>query len=454
VISVRPMALVRSTNAAVARLRDHAGTTPGRLRLISVLLAGTAVVVGLAGTVGVSDAQSDVSRTSDQYRLHVALADADLQAANEFLSNCTIEDPHWVAAPTVKLTYCPGSVEIAGHRKQYLDAMNRATAGLKQVAEDSGAGSPASQQLQDLDAQVAEYGGLIEAGRVYTGLGQPVGAAYLRAASTTMHRPRDGTLARVDALYSRDLERGILERTALLTGELLLATILLMGLLMTQSSLRRRFRRRYNAPMAVATVLVVPLCIWTAVLVIEVGQVSVPAPGQTLVRWHSQQRALELAHDVAADQSLSLVPGGSSTRFDIDEKQLVTLLEAGVQSAAPGAEQSAAVLALQANDNLMCAHRAISGKVDAGQLGDAISTLSAGGPEQCNLGFARYAQQLDDSLSRASRVEETLFDPILGLSRAGVAGTVRMIPLGIGLLIGILVLLGLQPRIDEYREVR
>ena len=70
------------------------------------------------------------------------------------------------------------------------------TVDLKQVATDGGSAGAEGQRFQELDAQFAEYTALIETGRADTRLGWPVGSAYLRAASATMHQAPGGILAR------------------------------------------------------------------------------------------------------------------------------------------------------------------------------------------------------------------------------------------------------------------
>jgi hypothetical protein len=47
------------------------------------LLVGEAVLLGLAGTAAVAGAQDAVTRSSDQRRLHLSLADADRYSAEE-----------------------------------------------------------------------------------------------------------------------------------------------------------------------------------------------------------------------------------------------------------------------------------------------------------------------------------------------------------------------------------
>jgi hypothetical protein len=448
------------TASMAARVRAGVAETPTRLWLLAALLVAEAVLLGLAGTGTVAAAQDAVTRSSDQHRLHLSLADADRYSAEEYLSNagCTTTDPGWNDAAHTKLTYCAGSVEVTGARTQYQDAMARTTAELKQVATDAGAGGQASERFQELDARLTEYTGLIETGRANTRQGYPVGGAYLRAASASMLQPGDGILARVDAMDALDTtDQGPAAGPSLPAALVVLLAALLLTLVLVHRHVSRRFRRRYNAPLAAAIAVLLPMAAWTGLLVFEVGQVPGAAQAQTLARWHDLLRADALAHDVAAEQSFALVPGGSETPVDAGMKQLGDLLRTEAGRAAQGPEQAAAARA-EADYRLLAAtHATIEQDGVAGKFGDAVELVTAGGPPGCGQrGFDGCFARFDASMSQVIQVDQGALAAGVGLGSgpdgvsAGAGGAVRLLPLGLAAAVVLLAVGGLLPRIREY----
>jgi hypothetical protein len=275
-----------------------------------------------------------------------------------------------------------------------------------------------------------------------------------------MLRPGDGILARVDAMDSMDagdLERADAAGPPLPAALVILLAALLGTLLLVHRHVSRRFRRRYNAPLVVAIALLLPATAWTGLLVFEVGQVPGVAQTQTLARWHSLLRADALAHDVAAEQSLALVPGGSEAPVDAGMKQLGDLLRAEAGRAAPGPEREAAARA-EADQRLLAAtHATIEADGINGRFGDAIELVTTGGPDGCGQsGFDGCFARLDASLGRVIQLDQGELAAGLGLASdpgglsAGAAGAVRLLPLCLTAAATLLVVAGLLPRIREY----
>jgi hypothetical protein len=425
-------------------------SVPRLLRALTIAVAVEAGLLALAGLGGSASAQDGVTRSADLHSLHLALADADRHAADEFLSGCKTTNPNWTTATPVQLTYCPGKVESGGDRLHYTQAILTATTDLKRVAQDSGADGGASQQLQGLDADVTRYSTLMETGRADTRLGLPVGAAYLRAASTLMHPDPDpkhpdttSIRAQVDALDSA----GAIPGRVFLATALLLTIVLLATLVAGQAYLRRRFRRRYNVGLGAATLLLVPVVAWTGLLAADSG----PVPGQALDRWHNAQRAQAWAHYAAADESRALIPGGNDTAFRHDVGELSALIAGTpVEPAVSGPH------------GLVRTQQAMSNMVKKGQLGDAIVLLSRGNPAGCDPNgfegcFARLDQQLDALIRNAADQLTRGLGLVLGAAGSvdtGASGAIRLLPAAVGLAVVLLVGLGLRPRIDEYRRLR
>jgi len=182
--------------------RTRTSTTPGRLRVLLVVITVGSGLLWLVGGAAVVFARAEVDhvghRTTpgviDALRLHAELADADRLAANDFLL---------------------GSQVNTEKCQEYELDLTTATRDLEDAAELNEPGGPASEQLQQIGAMLAQYSGLVEAARVSAHSSSPTGAANLRQASALMHRPRDGILARVDTLTTENPNDRVQEDTRL-----------------------------------------------------------------------------------------------------------------------------------------------------------------------------------------------------------------------------------------------
>lgn len=239
-------------------------TTPQRLRLARAVLVTAAVLTGLTGAVVAEQAPGSVGRIGNgtiralvaTRQAHAYLVDADRVAI---------------------LSFANEDVLIGGPGQRYQDAVTGAGRAIEQLAETLG-GGPADQELQAINAELVTYMGLIEqadaahraeAARQDGTPSAGLGRAYLWYASSTLHRPGSGLLARVDALGETQ-EHALATRSGWLGAPAMLACpllggCLLAGLVSTQVWMRRRFRRTLNLPLALATSCAVLVCSWMVV---------------------------------------------------------------------------------------------------------------------------------------------------------------------------------------------
>lgn len=453
--------LRQSVRLRAGIVRDEAATTPGRLRLLSVLVAGLCVAlwaVGGATLLGSRSTMDSIGRGTvpaivATQQIHSALADADRSAANAFLS---------------------GSVEIVEPRTLYEIDVATATRDLEQLAERNRAGSRASSQIQAILADLARYVGLVETARANNRQGFPIGVAYLRDASRLMHERDVGILARVDALGALNAEDLSGEESALAislataAAFLVLAIGLLAVLLYTQVFLRRRFRRRQNDRILVATLLVLALTGWMGG---QVAHTAVAAAGAQAadVRLHDLWVARSLANDADGNVSLSLIAQGQAAEFDAAFAAETALLadrpltDAVVEEAARGPvrfrglladaitranvpeERAAAVRTLRAYQQFVAADSAVRARSAAGDDAGAVAIALGTGPGQ----LASVSGELDESLGDTIAVAEDRFDGAVGDASSGL-GLDAGLPV-LALAIALLTFWGLEPRIAEYR---
>ena len=448
-----------STEAADG-VRARASTTPGRLRTLSLLVAlgsgllavlGTAVVIATQSTIdGIG--HSTVPAIIDAQKIHESLADADRSAANAFLS---------------------GGAEAPGPSQQYANDMTAAHDGLEHASEANAAGPQATEELRQIMTEVVDYVGLVETARTYNRQGFPLGATYLRAASTLMHQPQSGILARVDALGSLDSQNLEREGTTIWLAAATLAVfylfaIALLGLLLhTQGFLRARFRRRQSPRVLAAMVLLIAVAGGLAVQAFYTYSNLEDAQLQAFARLQTLWRARSLAVDANGNQSLSLIARGNGARFDdafkAETKGLVDrpltdqlvdaaargdvrfkgLLADEIQAGAFPGEREAAVKALRAYQQFLQIDTAVRDQAPGNYDGAVALTLGQG-PGQLGAAFA----DLDNWLNRAIIIDQAKYGDAIGAARPNVAvdAGVPLCAAGIALL----VFWGLRPRIAEY----
>jgi hypothetical protein len=441
--------------------REDATTTPGQLRMLSLLAAAGAALLGLAGSLTLAAAQHSVDAIGrgtapaiiNAQRIHESLADADRSSANAFLTVGT-------GAP--------------GPLSQYDADLLRATRELEQAAESNGAGSQASRHLQAATSLVPQYSGLVEAARANNRQGFPVGPAYLRAASRLMHEPGSGILANVDALdnlNSQDLQE---EDVALwfpvggLAAFIVFAAVLFGLLAHTQRFLRRRFRRRHNLHLLAASMLLVVVTASMALQAAITYRGLGIAERQAFTRLHNLWQARSLVDDANANESLSLIARGNSAAFDaafvLETKELADrpLTAAQVQEAASGrvasrgllatevvnadlpGEREAAVGALRAFRQFMAADAAVRARAAAGDHNGAVAIALGSRPGDLGTAFSR----LDGALAKTIAIDQQEFDAAVAEAEPSLALRVAVPALSLAILL--LVLRGLQPRINEY----
>jgi hypothetical protein len=290
-----------------------------------------------------------------------------------------------------------------------------------------------------------------------------------------MHRPGDGILASIDALaevnsqYLSQQNDSLWYSAALLVIFFVCAPVLFAALLSTQSFLRRRFRRRRNLALLAATVLLVPLTAGVALQTAYAYRNLQVAEQQAFTHLQALWQARSLAVDANGNESLSLIARGNGASFDqafkSETSQLVDrpLSAAQVDEASRGrvhfgglladeiadarfpGEREAAIKALRAEQRFLEVDATVRARAASDHAGAVDVAL---GTRQGELAAA--FSDLDSALSAVIEIDQRQFDntmaaasPPLGLSLA-----IPLLSLGIALL----VLRGLQPRIEEYRS--
>jgi hypothetical protein len=282
----------------IRRLRARAATTPGRLRLVMVasVLAALLAGIALAAETAVRRDAADAVTTRDEPllvaadQLYASLSDADATAATTFLR---------------------GGIEPAGLRARYLADLRRSTAQLAALGRRV-QGSSEAAAVAAIGANVPVYTGLIETARANNRQGFPVGAAYLRQASSLMRGTILPAAARLYAAQAQHLSDH--ERTGTRAAGAVLALLVCLAalavLVVSQVFVARRTHRVFNVPLVAATVVLLALIVWAAFALTSARRSLVKAQrdGSDAVQVLSAARIVRLR--AQADESLALVARG------------------------------------------------------------------------------------------------------------------------------------------------
>jgi hypothetical protein len=290
-------------SSATRKHRD----TPRALRRLTTAVIVAGIVFGLAGLVTflLLSAQLQRAETSTAQLIRVQEIQTDLLRADANATNA----------------FLVGGLERAEQRQAYDDAITQAS---RLIAEAADA-EPADQvALSTLNTLLVDYTENIELARANNRQGFPVGAQYLRAASSGL---RADALPILDNLVEANADRAASQMNARIgIGFGVVGLLVLAGLVWTQIWLARQFRRRFNVGLVIASVvgalaLVSGLvCLgWTAA---TAG--SIRSGAFTDVRDAATAR-IE-GNNAKSNESLTLIARGSGAAFEEAWKASATVV--------------------------------------------------------------------------------------------------------------------------------
>jgi hypothetical protein len=418
--------------------------TPGRLRALAALLVVATLVFAIVAATATSSrrraAQSAATETEPRLvaaeSLYAAMADADATATTTFLT---------------------GGLEPPKRRRRYAGDIQTASRELATLARRSSGSASALSAVQTLLSGLPVYAGTVEAARANNRQGFPVGAAYLRHASSQM---RGQLLPAASELY--DAESGHLaddyrtgKSSATLVAAIAVTLLLLAMLVGAQLFLARVTHRRVSVPIAIAATVVLVLGIWIAVGLSSEGNNLNRAQrtGSDSVRVLSAARVLLLrAQD---DEGLALAErGGNETRladFQAVAARLgapsrpSTLMGAATTITREASSNDAAKRLAEHFERYTAVHRRVVGLETNGRFTQAVN-LAVGVKQQ----EVPLADELNTELSTEIAGAQNRFTRSSADATSAVTGLWLAIPV-LGVLIAALALLGTLERLREYR---
>ena len=421
----------------VPRIEVGLATTPGRLRAISFGLIAGVVGLWIVGAVALNarhDAADDVATSAkplliDSQDLHVRLAEADAIASRAFLAG-SLE---------------PASVR-AGYEKSVADAADL----VGKIGDEVGDDGDLEAAVANVNAALPVYAGGVASARANNRLGYPVGAAYLRDASSSMQETILPDATRIygaaSARLADDYESGTAGSHVAFV--LVVGIGLVLALAAVQFFLFRRTNRVLNAGLVVATVLV---------LALVAGSVARLAITQNdLVR--AQRDGSDAVQVFAAARILTQQAQSASTLSvidrDPDDKVLAIVDSLGGESGQTALlVEAERVLDRSGSPERMpeTAARYSELRATLTNIQNALDDRDFDSATALALDDqTKRAAALDDRLAAEIRVADARFDDAAHDARAGDSAIAFSLTVG-ALLAALAIFLGLRRRIEEYR---
>jgi len=408
-------------------LRRSLSGTPGRLRILAVLAVAVSLIFAIGAYSAFGSADTALGRAGANaaqlvriQAIHTNLVRADADATNAFLV---------------------GGLEPADQRTNYTSSMAQASGLIAEAAKAQPADGPA---LGALNTSVLTYAGLIEQARATNRQALPVGAQYLRVASSGLRSDAlpilDALVKSNDARVRAEFDAAAGASAALITSGVLALLVLIGGMVW----LSRRTHRYVNVPLAGATVaILVTLVVGVIVLSSVSSRVGTVRDGSYAATL-ATAKARIAAFDAKSNESLTLIARGSGSAFEKTWKSSSRVVIDQSATAARLSSDAAKMGGLWTK--YADTHAKIRTADDGGQWDGAVKQAIGSDPTSANVTFNAFDANSGAALTSSSRdVTDSLDAPRTWLLLVG----------WLGLLVGIAAAVsawwGVSLRLEEYR---
>jgi hypothetical protein len=429
---------VDESRRVLASPRGRSMSTPRRLRLYAAGCAGVALLVGLFGGVAVSSRHAAAAaawKTAeplmvDAQAIDTSLSDADTTEAGSFLE---------------------GQVQPVALQTRYLDDITEASSTLATTAQTVGVDPAAAASLRRISVALPMYTGLIQTAAFnQRQANYPLAAAYMGEANNLM---RSEILPAAATVYGAERARLAGEQQNSLDVWLVILTavlfvVLIAALILLQRWMSGLFRRTFTPAMVGATIIMAVLGAWFAVAVVaqslDVHTATSDGSGPVATFTQARIRALEMR----ADDELTLLSRDSVSSYQSDYTAAYADLHRllGPGSAGASATERARVAAATDLARYRVDHDRIRHTDTGGNLIGAVAEASAPGAAD----LPSVSLHLDQSLSGAIATSQRSFDGSMAGATTDIGGLLWAIAL-LPLLAAALVIIGVRPRMAEYR---
>jgi hypothetical protein len=414
---------------------SQAWTTPRRLRAASVALAVVAVAAGVVGGVAMLSRQG-ATRTAansaeplvvDAQKVDVAMSDGNTTIAGGFLA--------------------AGTVVPAAFQSRFAADMAQAAASLTAASQRAGTGGAVSADLTKLTSGLPIYEAIVATAEEDNRSSLPVATAYLAEANNLM---RSELLPAASALYATEQSRlshddSNASSSTLVVVVLLLLALVLVAAILMQTDVSRRFRRVINVGLVTATLLVLALGVWAVVAAVASGRAVTAAEHRGTAPLATLTEARILAQRARADDELALVTRDSDQSYQNDYTKTASALAAFLRESGKGwtgaevadLHQAAIDWAVYGQQ-----HTSVRSEDHGGQLAAAISTDQSDASPDAQAADATLGAGVNQAVGSFVRNDRSASGDLDGLA----LGCVVLM-----LLASAAILLGVEPRIREYR---
>ena len=417
----RPGPATASPTAPVPAVKTT--DTPRRLRLLSLGVVVAGVVVALLGALtcfylafSLGRAQADTEQLIRVQKIQSNLLSADATATNAFLV---------------------GGLEPPAQRAVYDQALSSTSALIVEASQAQPADAAA---LSALNEEVVSYAATIEQARANNRQGLPVGAQYLRNASADL---RSTALPILDNLVSSNAARAA-DQMDPPTGYIyifpVISLLALIGVIIGQVWLARRFRRTINVGMLASAIVLLVITIGGLVVVQQLSSSLNSISNGSFAAVNTAADARIDANNAKSNESLTLIARGSGQAFETAWKSSADSVAENLQRLT---DQPELMDQWQAYTDVHSEIRALD---DGGRWEAAVSRATGSGDKSSNTVFGTFDGNLASYLDGVSQdTSSSLADeqPLM------VVGAI-LILLG-GLAAALLGRWGIGARLKEYR---
>jgi hypothetical protein len=410
-----------------ASLRRAMSGTPGRLRVLTLLTIAVSLIFAIAAYSTFGAADDALRRGGDNttqlvriQAIYTNLVRADADATNAFLV---------------------GGLEPAVQHADYTSSLAQASRLIAEAATAQPADGPA---LGALNSSVLTYAGLIEQARATNRQALPVGAQYLRGASSGLRSDAlpilDALVKANDARVSTEFDNATGASAALIASGVLALLVLIGGMVW----LSLRTHRYVNPPLAAATAaILVTLVVGSISLAVVSSRVSQVRDGSYAAAL-ATARARIAAFDAKSNESLTLIARGSGSAFEkawLSSSKIVTAQSATATRLSLDAAKMGSLWA-----GYVGTHTQIRKADDSGRWEDAVAQATGTGATSANATFDTFDASSGAALTSSSMAASNSLDaPRTWLPFAA----------WLGLLVGIAAAVsawwGVSLRLEEYR---
>jgi hypothetical protein len=338
--------------------------TPRQLRLLTTALILVGLLFGVAGAVSFAGLAAALDRAEANT--------AQLIRVQQIQTNLLSADA------TATSAFLVGGLEPPAQRSAYDQAV-AATGRL--IAQASDAQPADAAALSGLNQAVVDYAVSIEQARANNRQGFPVGAAYLRNASSTL---RTDALPILDNLVSANSARAadaMDSRIGWLFG--IVGLLALAALVTAMVWVARRFKRRINVGLLSAGLLVLLTWVAGVVVLAQVGSQVNGIQQGSFRSVNSAAAARIQANNAKSNESLTLIARGSGAAFEQAWAASAGQVDTRLGSL-PGTELT------QAWSPYKSTHQQIRKLDDGGSWDAAVALATGSGATSSNALFGRF----------------------------------------------------------------